>query len=158
MIFLFLKLLGENKFDIPLYYQTEITAFEDCDNLTVPYSIQGVNKDDLPGVFLFLNPTPNFDIKTTNNIKQRLEDAANGFSYKVKTSDSASLKHDYVEYLKKEELTNWMHCKFITDTLNQYILVDSKARIRGYYNADREEVDRLIVELKILLENEESAE
>lgn len=158
VIFLFLKFFGENKFDIPLYYQTEITAFDDCESVDVPYYIEALPKDQLPGVFLFLAPEEGFGINEVNNVKQRLKSAVKGFGYSVKTTDSSSLRYDYVEYIGESELTQLMHCKFITDTLNQYVLVDSKARIRGYYNSDREEVDRLIVELKILLENERSTE
>lgn len=42
------------------------------------------------------------------------------------------------------------------EAVNQLVLVDGQLRIRGYYTAnDRQEVDRLITEIEILLRNEE---
>jgi hypothetical protein len=47
----------------------------------------------------------------------------------------------------------YIGCNFILDDLNQLVLLDEKNRIRGYYGRDLDEIDRLIVEAKILLGN-----
>ena len=62
-------------------------------------------------------------------------------------------KDDPVGYrvLGKAESTQ-MKCIFILEEPFDVALVDNKGRIRGQYNsADREEVDRLITELAILI-------
>jgi protein SCO1 len=65
---------------------------------------------------------------------------------------------------EKDQIYNLARCGFILPTLDgqgnpddfvhsdKFILVDEKGRIRGYYSGtNKEEVDRLIVETKILL-------
>lgn len=67
----------------------------------------------------------------------------------------------------KDEIANLIRCGFIlpvrfdnseqpdSNHSDRLVLVDSQKRIRGYYaGTDREDVDRLITEMKILLEEE----
>ncbi len=46
----------------------------------------------------------------------------------------------------------WSSCVFMVHAPRNVVLVDSEKKIRGYYVIDsREETDRLIVEMEILL-------
>lgn len=151
-IFLFLKFFGENKFDIPVYYSEGVTSpFPYCESYTGTYTVEGLAKENLPGVFLFFEEEEEFDLLEVNNVKNRLSETVGAMGYSVYTRDSTL---NGVNTLDSSVFTQTLQCQFISDTLNQYILVDSKSRIRGYYNTERDEIDRLIVELKILLENE----
>lgn len=154
VIFLFLKFFGENRFDIPVYYENGVNSeFPYCQNYTGAYSVAGLSKENLPGVYLFLNPNKEFNLRGVNNIKNRLTDALGDIGHTVFTTDSLLRQTNVLDTVTFRQRLN---CDFVSDTLNQYILVDSKSRIRGYYNTEREEIDRLIVEMKILLENERS--
>ena len=54
--------------------------------------------------------------------------------------------------MNSNEHRQLLHCGFVADSDYQLVLVDQLSRIRGYYPAeDWEEVDRLILEIKILL-------
>ena len=68
---------------------------------------------------------------------------------------------------EKKDIAELIRCGFIlpvrleegenldTGHSDRFVLVDSKRRIRGYYSGtDREDVDRLITEMKILLQEE----
>lgn len=58
--------------------------------------------------------------------------------------------------LSSDSLTRhrWQTCAFLVKPPWQTVLFDSLGRIRGYYDLrSREEVDRLRVELKILVEH-----
>ena len=50
------------------------------------------------------------------------------------------------------DLDDWRKCIFLLNQPNQTVLMDKERRIRGFYDLRlRDEVDRLRVELKILL-------
>ncbi|MEP2770665.1 MAG: hypothetical protein ABJH05_00865 [Fulvivirga sp.] len=151
-IFLFLKFFGENKFDIPVYYSEGVTSpFPYCESYSETYTVEGLAKEKLPGVFLFFEEGEAFDLLQMNNVKNRLSETVGAIGYSVYTRDS-TIKE--LNALDSATFIQKLQCQFVSDTLNQYILVDSKSRIRGYYDTERDEIDRLIVELKILLENE----
>ncbi len=151
-IFLFLKFFGQNKFDIPVYYSEGVTSpFPFCENYSGQYSVEGLAKENLPGVFMFFEESEEFIFPQLNNIQNRLTESVGEVGYTIYVRDTSLSE---VHALDSAIFNQKIHCQFISDTLNQYILVDSKSRIRGYYNPEREEIDRLIVELKILLENE----
>lgn len=153
-IFLFLKFFGENRFDIPIYHTEGFTSpFAHCESYSGSYTVKGLSDSNLPGVYLFLKPNEDFDFRQVNNIKNRLTEALGDIGHTVFTTDSLQRQTNVLDAVTLRQKLN---CDFISDTLNQYILVDSKSRIRGYYNTEREEIDRLIVEMKILLENERS--
>ena len=61
------------------------------------------------------------------------------------------------QFWKRQELdsTAWAALKYcdmaMTDLDNRVVLIDKQNRVRGYYNiSDRDETDRLILELRIL--------
>lgn len=158
VIFLFLKFFGENRFDIPIYYQTaQENPFSDCPEISEwPYTVKGLDDNYLPALFLFYEADGSISLLDIENIIQRLDESVEGITNHVYTTDSALATEYDVTALSERSFNTLRRCALLTDTLNQYILVDTKKQIRGYYGLERDEIDRLIVELKILLENERS--
>ncbi|MTI19809.1 hypothetical protein E1176_02120 [Fulvivirga sp. RKSG066] len=157
VIFLFLKTFGENKFDIPIYYEEgKPDHWQDCsaDSKNDQYMVK-FDEDKLPSAVLFLKQTQSFQSLEVSNITNRLQDAVSGMTYITYTYDSALAEENkQLNYLDSSQFVKQMRCNFVTDTVNQFVLIDSKKRIRGYFDTERDEIDRLIVEMKILLENE----
>lgn len=141
-IFLFLKAFGTNSFDIPVFYKQGVPfSFNECEFSNEPFLVGGDwRPSDKPEIVSFYKPEAKLD-QELSNITQRLKAT---FDEKLN-----------VKLLKIDSTggRNVMHCQYATDTLSQFVLVDTKGQIRGYYNKDLDEIDRLIVEVKILLEN-----
>ena len=60
--------------------------------------------------------------------------------------------HGWESYTVDEStLLNWSRCGLMSKNENEFVLIDENRNIRGYYNVeDIDEVDRLVVEVKIL--------
>ena len=138
IIFIFLKMFGTNQFDIDLLYSDEMPEFtKTCDgSYTLPYRLpdslfRAVNERSDSAVFVhFGQPEATF----IRRVMTRYSEDPVG--YKVLDESNSSLKK----------------CIFILEEPFDVALVDNKGRIRGKYNsAEREEVDRLITELAILI-------
>lgn len=174
LVFLFLKSFGNNQFDIPIFYQAGVTDTLESNcgrSKAVPYLVntkpasQIVHKiyhfeksitDDLEfrlqelervqnaiginnGVLLFsfLNSP-----QITKRAFERLDDRINYNSlfWSIRPVNTATYRI-------------FKNCELVMDDIdNRVVLVDDAEQIRGYYDiSDREETDRLIVELKILI-------
>lgn len=156
-IFVFLRLFGKNHFDIPIYYEHGVEVkFDGCSNSKDQFHVSDtlVSKDR-PTLVMFYRQRQDFDQNILANQLERLHELYGNALPQVVLYTSEALDRDgtVVKQLETDQLESVMHCGFATDTLNQYILTDSQRRIRGYYSTDLEEVDRLVVEIKILLEN-----
>ena len=97
---------------------------------------------------MFFFDNPNVELTTYLNSNSIKNDAIQGYNKRVIFLD---------QFWKFKELdsTAWgnlKHCDLIMSDLdNRVVLLDTDNRIRGYYNImEREETDRLIVELRIL--------
>lgn len=143
LIFLFLKLFGDNEFDVPvLHQQGRIDSQPGCDfAYTTPYRIADsvmnrlrTNGTDSLYVLYFDsgNPTASERIERAfSGQPVRLIPAGEGVAV-----DTAFLKN----------------CVLLMDDGVSITLVDHLNRIRGYYDgSDRDEVDRLMAEIKIIL-------
>lgn len=140
-IFIFLRFFGKNEFAIPVYYENAI---------------------DIPNTGCGRSYSATYQVadSTLTNI---------GWSGKsvLIVNDSSSTVHLGLKRLN-EELPNEVQliflpdseaypsqlfrCDFLLQKPMNTVLLDEQRRIRGYYDyKDREEVDRLILELKILL-------
>lgn len=169
VIFLFLKLFGDNKFDIPLYYnhQDEIALETIClnTNIIAPYVVDLENAHILNDILL----------GTLNDEKITLLAYSNGekksnLSYKLKrlqerleqdyqmilfvdSSQNRTLINQIVVNKPKDEIVSFWKCTLLTNDYYQWVLLDNEKRIRGYYDSSEEEMDRLIVEMAILIKN-----
>ncbi len=135
-IFIFLKLFGRNEFDIPVYYPNGVDSV--CvENQTKPYQVPD---SLLTSILWGAKPTL--------------------VTYHPAESELDHLKHVWEEIDRQEvtsvflpsDLTQWRDCVLLIRAPKKTVLIDTDRHIRGYYNlGTREETDRLIVELKILL-------
>lgn len=158
-IVLFLQMFGENKFSIPVYYEEGVAdEVTNCNfekrSFLVPDSLLTSTKG--PSIVLFFKETDSYNAIALNNHVQRLKATFGKETPEMVFYASRKLvqhKDVVVRKLPQESLEHIMQCGFILKEFNRYILVDRKNRIRGYYGTALDEVDRLIVEIKILLEN-----
>lgn len=140
-IFLFLKFFGKNEFDVPaLYNDAYPENISDCGiAIALPYripdSVQSalVLSQERMTLIHFGTMSPNEE-KIVDRIKQE-------HGGKV-----------LVKYLS-DTLTRTKECVFFLKEPNDLVLVDRQGAIRGQYeSANREEIDRLRMELSILFE------
>jgi len=158
-IYLFLKAFGENKFEIPVYYQNGIeNRVETCDNISGQYLVPNLLNFDstltvnLSGIIIYnLGQVKGEErLKKSNNLIMLTEKADDWHGVNLYTSNEKSLG-----------LLVFMRCGLnLNANLNRdsliknhkLVLVDKQKRVRGYYNMlEREEIDRLITEVNILL-------
>lgn len=142
-IFIFLKIFGKNEFAVqPLFFDKAPQIFGDCPQVTsLPYHIPDSIVDELSIAddsltVIFFGKLE----RESNNQYQRVEDETSGDPIQLtKLSDSG-------KYIF------WKHCTFfLKDSLN-VVAVDRNGAIRGQYvSADREDIDRLLTEVTIIL-------
>jgi hypothetical protein len=143
-IFVFLKLFGRNEFQVPVLHENNIPHTADHCNFTysIPYRVAD-------SVISALDPEKN-DSVYVFNFDSQIEDAMQRLSVEfrddpVKIVNSADLPPKFEPRLLRG-------CILLMHPDTAVAIVDSKNRIRGYYDAnDRDEVDRMIVEIKIIL-------
>ena len=136
-IFLFLKIFGENKFEVAALFQTQLPEnISDCQGISVPYRIRPetvanfLRDDDQLGVVIIEQDLARLS---------RITDQFNDDPINVKQIDSiASVP------LKK--------CVFLLHEPYDVVLFDRQGNIRGqYFSGERDEIDRLILEITIIL-------
>lgn len=173
LIFLFLKSFGRNEFAIPVYYEQGLgdSLSTPClDRSVQPYivkhsavapkGIKIVHFERLDGPVL----------KTRLEELERVQDVFyddSRISLTTFLNASSIQKKDITDYDKRIQFldqfweineldsTTWAELKYckmaMTNLDNRVVLVDDRNRIRGYYNIlERDETDRLILELRIL--------
>ena len=169
VIFLFLKLFGENKFDIPVYYQNQEEIVSDIScvnaNIKAPYIVDLFNAD------LFKGPMLNqikddqiillayFDSKDNSDLSykiKRLQERL-GEDYQMILFVDSLVDEDFSSQLlintEVEYVASFWKCALLNDDYHQWVLLDTQKRIRGYYDSSEKEMDRLIVEMAILIKN-----
>lgn len=194
LIFIFLKLFGENQYDLPVYYENGVdTSFTDCEfkkglhlipDFSFPdYSGKEINKDYLAGAFLVVYFTQNISDPISHRVNtalSRVQGSAENLDKvrimtiqaKKKDQPAGQLREMAGKYGARENIWHMVYanpvytnrlarCGFVInfdaiskDVNNIIVLVDEEGRIRGYFNGlDDSEIERLIVELKILNSN-----
>ena len=138
-IFVFLKFFGKNEFDVPpLYADVYPPAAAECNvSVKLPYHIP----DEVHAALGDSLTLVHFGT-LTNAAEQQIRRVTNehGKEFKLRSLHLS----DSVSKLKK--------CVFFLNDQYDLALVDKDGMIRGQYiSDDREEVDRLITELSILL-------
>ncbi len=149
-VFVFLKLTGKNQFDIPIYYKSGIDSLSSLcyRDYSKPYFIHDsvlsqLNWVEKESSLVTLGAINGGEMKRLNDIFSKTE-------YAIYTiNDSTSSRQIQ---LNVSRFNHWKNCVFVAKEYINIVLVDKQKRIRGYYNVGtREEMDRLIVEMKILL-------
>ncbi len=143
LIFVFLKFFGKNEFAVkPLFTESNTEIPEGCLPITFPYHIQdsvlrqlGFKNDSLV-VVLFGEPNEEAKIQ----INRIMDEISNDGIRMVRFSISS------------EKVLQRKKCVFLLTEPFDLVLVDRSGLIRGQYtSADREEVDRLLTEITIIL-------
>lgn len=137
-IFIVLKMFGTNEFHVPLLYQTEVPT---CSDSTVfPYHVPervldeygAITSDSLRLIFF-----GEHDENSRRQIKRVLL-----------ALDKLPVKH----VIKADFDGIQKRCAFLMPPNKDVVLVDSERSIRGQYeSSDREDMDRLITEVTIIL-------
>lgn len=142
-IFLFLRYFGKNEFAVqPLYVDVYPEARMGCVTAqTLPYHIPDSIRIQLPlqQDSLVIVSFGEVNAESVNQMNRITEEC----------------KHDPVELLplkKSNKTIFWKECIFFLKEPFDMVLVDRSGAIRGQYvSNDREEIDRLITELTIIL-------
>lgn len=172
-IFLFLKSFGRNEFTIPVYYEQGLgdslstpcldkaqTQYFVQNNLLPDNKAKVVHFERMDGPLLKLRME---ELERVQDVFYNDEDIelltyVNNASLDVQAINDYDSRIRFMdEFWHRNALdsTEWAKLKFcdmaMTRIDNRVVLVDKQNRIRGYYNiTEREETDRLILELRIL--------
>ncbi|OEK01719.1 hypothetical protein BFP97_09410 [Roseivirga sp. 4D4] len=173
LIFLFLKAFGNNEFTIPVYYEQGLG-----DSLATPCLDRSVEQYVVKNPVLPLGglKVVHFERMDGPVLKTRLEELERvqdvfydkeGIQLLTHLNGASIKKQDISDYDKRIQFldqfwkinemdsTAWAELKYcgvaMSSLDNRVVLLDELNRIRGYYNIlEREETDRLILELRIL--------
>lgn len=182
-IWLFLKFFGQNRFEVPVYYE-EGTSQQGCPDdqqphVIPPFSLQSLSKDvpatekmlngRVSAVF-FLNPPCDAACIQVMEELARVQDVFEKqgpvqlitiSNFKADARELATRfnsREDRWKFLmgESQEVQDLKRCGFVLtqppETNPSVVLIDEKRRIRGYYaGTDPEDMDRLILEIRILL-------
>ena len=140
-IFVFLKIFGENKFEVVPLFQTDIPKLSaNCPDLQAPYQIP-------PSIVtLFVSDGNQLGVVVVGEIG---------------TAPLRIIEQFGKEPILISEVENstammglqLKDCVFLLDEPYDMVLIDKDGYIRGQYSsADRDEIDRLILEVAIILE------
>lgn len=172
-VYLFLQGFGENKFDIPVYYQHGLDTLTGCGQVmhvgeyrvALPSELDPVIGDS-EGVLIDLQVASQKSMRSTkNNLLSYLSKYQNDPRIKTLALYSGdSLSGQFSDFpnlsylsLSEQDLTIFAECKLVANPdelsgLYPLVLIDKQRRIRGYYDpTDLEEIDRLNTEVYILL-------
>ena len=165
--FLFLKFFGKNEFEVKPLFQTTVRASEECKGIeyTVPYTIpdtvlsnvqRGVSDSVTLVVFQDAGIANQQEqaIQLTRIFKEFNNQQMSIVKIERDDGSESRLTGPKSGVLLLEDVTykRFRNCVFLMDTLRDAVVIDKGNRIRGQYvMSNREDADRLIVELKILL-------
>ena len=143
-IFIFLKLFGQNEFQVPvLHEQGTISSPADCPfEYTTPYRVAdtvlaSLNLNTNDSLFVFC-----FD-PALNTVMDRVSEKFGAAP--VRLIAPSGLPDD-------TDLQRLRKCILLMEPGSSIALLDHRRRIRGYYDgSDRDETDRLMVEIQIIL-------
>jgi len=147
LLFVFLKYQASNRFDIPIYYEEGVP--EQTSNCPIPVSGPYHVADSVWSHLRDGKQDANVIIFSSKGLDG--SDIARSISDEIGAGVSFTIGSE----LSTDSLmvARWMNCTFLMTPFRQTVLLDNRGRIRGYYDLGlRDEVDRLRVELKILLE------
>ncbi len=143
ILFIFLKMFGRNHFDIPVYHEKQLSPRAGCDyQYPIPYQIADslyISFGWKPQHIMLVSFSPMAD-ESRLRVNEK---------FKPNVLQIVNAEEDRYKNLK----ANLKQCIFLVPDEFNTVLVDDKKRIRGYFQLNnREETDRLIVELAILLQ------
>jgi hypothetical protein len=140
LVFLFLKFFGRNEFDVPLIFERPIVAPPGCNR---SYSHPYILEDSIVNI---LGRRSKLVLITFGN-EQQLERAVT----KIDTVDLRLVSvHDLK--LSEEQIGYLRECVLLLGSEKDVALIDARKQLRGQYESDdREDLDRMVAEINILL-------
>lgn len=178
-IYLFLKSFGDNKFDVPVFYEEGIAnPVSSCvDDRSGPFEVPALIKYDsafqidISGLTILDIGTSSCDScqQKINNLLSVWDKYKNLKDFNMYSVIEGENRGSYANpdvhwnlyNSSTNQLTEMANCGLNLDLIHSdgkkinkngvVVLVDGKRRIRGYYNVfDRKETDRLAIELAII--------
>lgn len=157
LIFLFLKYFGKNQFDVAPLYQEAIPKISGCTaSYQLPYTIpasllqqlQWSENDSLTLIHIASTAASGPDrLDRIRNEFEAGELSIREIPWGI-SRDTLGTGHEILQ----DSIYYWKVCFLFLSEPNDLILVDNQRRIRGHYQLEnREEIDRLMVEAKIIL-------
>jgi hypothetical protein len=144
VVFLFLKYFGKNEFDIPVYYEKGV-----ADSLTSKCGVK-INRPYVVPESALANLKWSDSVTLVADVDEVELKALNQLMEEKGFTDLRVLV--LPGFLQANKLTEFKECILFMRKPWNVVLVDEQKRIRGYYKIGyRDEMDRLDVELKILL-------
>lgn len=172
LIYLFLQAFGDNRFDIPVYYENGIEQpLDGCMKGpdSTNFKIEHI-RTDLEGIVVYgFAMGKGFTNDELNNIRVFLNryNDVQGVTLSILTTDMMLISDLEESILQRQIVTKkgllaYARCMLQVDLAydmesanlapRQFVLCDQQKRIRGYYNVDDlEEMDRLNTEIDILM-------
>lgn len=154
-IFLFLHFFGKNEFEVPVFYQTADELPAECEiEQQLPYKVKSIDVNVSGDYVVFFASglsTKVFDgaLFQVSRLNDEFGEKAPRLIVLKKTEDKLPMAKNEV-ILDADKYMNEQKCVFLAKA-NQLVLVDTEGHIRGLYpNASLKEIDRLILELKII--------
>ena len=151
LVFVFLKLFGKNEFAIPVYYENGIDSVSaSCGG---DYASPYVLPDSVLKVIgVPARPASVIAVELSETAETELNRLAETFISTEYSQRTISRSAGSPTRISDARVSRWITCVFFLKKPYNVVLADEKNRIRGYYAIDsREEMDRLILEMQILL-------
>ena len=158
MVYIFLRQFGDNKFEIPVYYADGI-SIEGCISSSHKQHFVQFEDYSLHGAQLFYFPQWVNDDEFYRQCKRIKDKQKNVVFTAIADSTNYAIFGNLLMVSDETHLYEIANCSLILGQdvaisepiYNQLVLVDSKKRVRGYFDGnDLEDMDRLDVELDIL--------
>lgn len=154
-IFLFLHFFGNNEFEVPVFYQTATVVPASCNmEYNFPYKVQSA-KVPLSGitVILFFSGMSTEALNEAVFQLNRLQAEFGALTPQIimiRKIEEPSFQMDNEVLLGNDDYLKEQRCVYLAEP-NKIVLVDGEKQIRGLYaDASLKEIDRLILELKII--------
>jgi hypothetical protein len=160
-IFVFLKLFGRNEFDVPALYVTEAPPqLAGCTAAKQPYNVpDSIRMAYLhPGdslAVIFFQPLSGEALNQLDRVREQTANDPVRLTQADSTNtqvDSAHTQTDSTHTSAQFDPARIRRCAFFMEGDVNVVMIDGRGVIRGQYKAaEREEIDRLLTEITILL-------
>ncbi len=160
-IFIFLKTLGKNEFEVqPLHQEGVMQVPTECGvAYTTPYTVPmnvlaDVHWSDQDSLTLYIFEGLSFDERVVTEKLAKSNTRSELHLLKITSDSLQTMTSQDLDILNKDvvSIEQLQECFFVLEKGKNAVLLDKQQRIRGYYDlSSREEMDRLAVEVKIIL-------
>lgn len=154
-VMLFLKIFGKNEFEVKPFYQDTLPVRPSyCpDNAKVPYTLPAsmlarLNSTGSSSLVLCWFSKP--DIVVLQRIRNLFSEEELAMVAAVADLQNDDLLKTSL-HIPSDSISFYNSCYLFLPEQKSAVLVDKTGRIRGYYHTTRDEIDRLLMEVSIIL-------